>query len=105
MQVTDPNTLGAVPWYQSPVMISQVTSLISAAIALFPKWGEALGMKSAEQVNSTVTTVFAFIAVAAPVVGSILRVKSKIQPLTLTPTGAANHPATAVAAAKGVVKP
>lgn len=100
MQVTDPNTLGAAPWYQSPVLISQVTGLVSAVIALFPKWGEALGIKSAEQANSAVTTVFAFLAVAAPLVGSILRVKSKIQPLTLTTTGAANHPATAVAAAK-----
>lgn len=100
MTLTDPNTLGAVPFYKSPVQIAQVTTFVSALIAMFPKWGAVVGLTTPDQVNTAVETTFGFIALVAPFVGMILRAKSKIQPLTITPTGAANHPATAVAAAR-----
>lgn len=96
----DPNTVGAVPWYQSKVQIAQITSLVSAFIALFPKIGAALGLKTSDEINTTITTVFAFIAVAAPLVGTIFRAKSTIQPLTLTQAKADVHPATVAAEAK-----
>lgn len=97
MTVTDPNTVGAVPWYQSPVQIAQITTFVSAFIAMFPKIGDALGMKTSAEVNTAVTAVFGFIAVLAPIVGMVVRAKSKIQPLTLTQSKADSHPATIVA--------
>lgn len=97
MVVTDPNTVGAVPWYQSPVQIAQITTFVSAFIAMFPKIGAVLGMETPDKVNTAVTAVFGFIAVVAPFVGMVLRAKSKIQPLTLTQAKADNHPATAMA--------
>lgn len=100
MVITDPNTVGAVPWYQSPVQISQVTTFVSAVIAMFPKWGAAIGLTTPETVNTAVTTTFGFIALVAPFVGMILRAKSKIQPLTINQAKADAHPATAVAEAK-----
>lgn len=90
----DPGTVGAAPWYTSKVQIAQITSLVSALIVLFPKLGSALGLNTLDEVNTTITTVFAFIAVAAPLVGMIFRAKSTIQPLTLTQAKADAHPAT-----------
>lgn len=103
--ITDPNTVGAVPWYQSPVQISQVTTFVSAVIAMFPKWGTAVGITTPDQVNTAVTTVFGFIALVAPFVGMILRARSKIQPLTLSQAKADAHPATAVADARSTPPP
>lgn len=90
----DPQTLGAAPWYKSPVQIAQVTSLLSALVAMCPRVGVVLGLNSPNDVSNAVTTVFAFIAIAAPLVGTVLRARSTIQPLTLTQASADNHPAT-----------
>jgi uncharacterized membrane protein len=91
--VTTP-TVGAIPWFKSPVQIAQVTSLLSAAIALFPKLGTWLGIKTPDDVTTLVQTTFGFIALVAPIVGTIMRARSTIQPLTLTQTAADNHPST-----------
>jgi hypothetical protein len=87
----------AVPWYESKVQIAQVTALISAIVAMFPKVGTYIGITTATQVAPWVETVFGFIALAAPLVGTVLRAKSKYQPLTLTQAGADSHPATIAA--------
>ena len=94
---SDPNTVGAAPWYQSPVQITQITTFISAVIAMFPKWGVAMGLETPEKINTAVTATFGFIAVIAPFVGMVLRAKSTIQPLTLTQGKADIHPATLMA--------
>jgi hypothetical protein len=89
-----PVTAGAIPWYKSPQTIGLVTTFVSAAIALFPKVGQLLGMSSPGDVSNAVSTVFGFIAVAAPFIGTIVRAKSKEQPLTMTQAAADSHPAT-----------
>ncbi len=88
------DTVAAIPWYKSPVQIANVTAFISAIIALFPEVGKKLGMSTPTDVSTAVTTIFAFIAIAAPAVGGILRAKSKVQPLTMTAKQAEVHPNT-----------
>jgi formylmethanofuran:tetrahydromethanopterin formyltransferase len=83
-----PVTAGAIPWYKSPQQIGLVTTAVSAAVALFPKLGQALGLSSATAVSDAVTNIFGVIALVAPVVGSFIRAKSKVQPLTMTQSGA-----------------
>jgi len=76
--------LNPIPWYKSPQMIAMVTSAVSAIIALFPKIGTMLGLTSATQVSDAITNIFSAIAIFAPIVASVLRARSTIQPLTLT---------------------
>ena len=80
--------LNPIPWYKSPVQVAQVATAISALIAVFPRVGNWLGLTSPTAVNDAVTAVFGVIALVAPVVGTVLRAKSPIQPLTLTQTSA-----------------
>jgi hypothetical protein len=94
-------TVGALPWYKSPVQVSQVATGLSAAIALFPKLGTLLGVTTPADVTTFVQTLFGAIALIAPIVGTVLRARSKIQPLTLTQGNADSHPATAMAKAEG----
>lgn len=94
------NNLDAIPWYSSPVQIAQVTSAVSALIALFPKLGQALGWTSPSDISTGVTTIFGVIATAAAIYGSIKRASSPIQPLTLTQTSADVHPNTVANAEK-----
>src|SRR5580698_6102714 len=94
-------TVGALPWYKSPVQVAQVATFLSAAIALFPKLGTMLGITTPADVTNFVQTAFGAIALIAPIVGTVLRAKSTIQPLTLTQTSADNHPSTAMAKAEG----
>lgn len=93
MTTTDPNTVGAVPWYESPVQISQIVACISGVFTVFPQLAALLGMTDTTKITAAVT-------VAAAIAGLIFRARSKIQPLTLTQSRADNHPATAVADAK-----
>lgn len=91
----------AIPWYESRVQLAQVVALASAGIAIFPKVGTLLGLTSLASVQSAVELLFGAIAFIAPIVGSIWRAHSALQPLTLTKAAAAIHPATiAVAAAQ-----
>lgn len=97
MPDADPNTLGAVPWYQSPVQIAQVSSLVSTLVALFPQVGKAMGLETPSAVSNAVTLVFGVIAGVAALFGMVKRAKSNIQPLTLTQAKADVHPATLLA--------
>jgi hypothetical protein len=87
-----PSTLPAQPWYTSAVQKSQVTAAISALLALSPKLGSLLGLNTPVEVQAAVEAVFGVIALIAPVIGSILRAHSTVQPLTLTQKGADTHP-------------
>ena len=86
--------MNAIPWYKSPQQIGLVTTAISALIAIFPKLGQELGWTSPSDVTNGVTQVFGVIAVIAPLVGALVRARSKIQPLTLTQSAADVHPNT-----------
>lgn len=87
----------AIPFYKSPQTIGLVTTFVSAAIALFPKAGQLLGLAAPGAVESAVTSIFGAIAVIAPIVGAIARTKSTVQPITLTQAQADVHPVTVAA--------
>lgn len=102
----DPNpTVGALPWYKSPVQVAQTASFISGLVALSPKNGifTALGLTDPATVTTDVTGAFAVIALLAGLWGLIARARSKTQPLTITQANAEAHPATAVAIAAGTL--
>lgn len=88
------SNLDALVWYKSPQQIGLVTTAISALIAVFPKLGQLLGWSSPGDVANGVTAIFGVIAVIAPVVGTFIRARSTVQPLTLTQAGADMHPNT-----------
>lgn len=90
MTTTDPDTVGAAPWYTSPVQISQITAAISGVLTVFPQLANLVGLTDTTKITAAVTVV-------AAVAGAIFRARSKIQPLTLTQAKADNHPATVVA--------
>ena len=85
--------MNAIPWYKSPQTIGLVTTAVSALIALFPKIGPAIGINSAADISTVVTNIFGTIAILAPIVGTIVRAKSTVQPITLTQSQADAHPA------------
>ena len=94
--------LNPIPWYRSPVQIAQVATAISALVAVFPRVGIWLGLTSPTAITDAVTAIFGVIALVAPIVGTILRAKSNVQPLTLTQASADAKvtPATAEATGK-----
>jgi hypothetical protein len=73
------NNLDAIPWYKSAQQIGLVTTAISAIIAMFPKAGQLLGLSSPTDVS---------------IIGTFIRARSTVQPLTLTQSGADIHPNT-----------
>lgn len=93
--------LNPIPWYRSPVQIAQVTTVVSGLVAIFPKVGAYLGLTTPDAVNNAVTAVFGVVALVAPIVGTALRAKSPIQPLTLTKASAEAKITPETAAATG----
>lgn len=81
------------PWYTSQVQKAQVVSAITALIALFPKAGALVGIKTPDQVAIWVESIFGIATLAAPIVGIIWRAASRLQPLTWTKKAAAAAPA------------
>lgn len=86
----------ALPWYRSPVMISQVVTAISALAAVAPKIATKIGLTSTDVISSDVTAIFGVIAILAPIYGAFKRAKSTVQPLTMTQAGADVHPNTII---------
>lgn len=89
-----PVTTGAIPWYKSAQEITNVTTALSAAIAIFPKIGQWLGITNLSDTGVLVTNAFGVAAFVVPLIGARVRWTSKVQPLTGTASGAADHPAT-----------
>src|ERR1700679_2231959 len=81
-----------VPWYQSAVQKAQVVSAVTALIALFPKMGAVLGIKTPSEVATWVETIFGFATLAAPIVGIVWRAASHLQPLKWSKKAAAITP-------------
>jgi len=80
--------MNAIPWFQSPVMIGAVVSILSQALAIF-------GVQVApDTINKDVTAVFQVIAIGSGLYSAYKRKTSTVQPLTLTQTGADIHPQT-----------
>lgn len=89
--------VAAIPWYQSPVQKAQIAALLAAMVALSPKIGQVLGITTPGAAAAWVENIFGAITLLAPLVGTILRARSKLQPLTLTQGKADVHPATIAA--------
>lgn len=87
----------AIPWYQSPVQKAQIASLLAALVALSPKIGQVIGISTPGAAAAWVENIFGAITLLAPLIGTILRARSKLQPLTLTQGKADVHPATIAA--------
>lgn len=83
----------AIPWYRSPVVIAQVSSLITGVVAVAPKSSlvAALGLSNPETVSADVSLMFGIVAGVAQLVALIARTRSSIQPVTLTQVGADLH--------------
>lgn len=103
MPDSTPVQAAALPWYQSGVQKAQIAALVSALVALSPHVGKMLGIDTPTQATEWVETIFGFITLAAPIVGTVMRARSQIQPLTLTKAKAEVHPATLAAAAASSV--
>jgi hypothetical protein len=103
--INDPAPLPGVaaPWYTSQVQKAQVVSAVTALIALFPKAGTLLGIKTPDQVAVWVESIFGIATLAAPLVGILWRSRSKLQPLAWTKARAAATPAVPIQAAPPVV--
>jgi hypothetical protein len=87
----------AIPWFRSPQTIGLITTFIAAAVALFPKAGVLLGLTTPGAIQTAVENIAGVIALLAPVVGTVFRVKSTLQPITLTQAAADVHPVTIAA--------
>lgn len=84
--------MNAIPWYQSPVMIGAVVSIVSQLVVLF-------GLNIAPDVLSKdVDAVFQVLALAAAGYAAWKRKTSAVQPVTLTQKRADTHPATLASA-------
>jgi uncharacterized membrane protein len=93
------NVPPVIPWYKSSVQISQVTTMVSALMAMSPKLAAQLGLTTPANVQMAVEAFFGIVAFVAPIVGTFVRARSAIQPLTLTQARADAHPATQAATA------
>jgi hypothetical protein len=90
----NPSILPAVPWYQSPVQIAQLTTAVTALAAVSPKVAAFLGLTTPDAINTTVQNVCGGVSFLALLYGIFKRAKSPIQPLTLTQARADTHAAT-----------
>jgi hypothetical protein len=97
--MSQPQTVGALPWYQSPVMIAQVVTAITAFTAIAPQVAVKFGLTDQSAITNTVSSLFGVIAFIATLYGAFKRKTSTVQPLTMTQAAADVHPATAVAKA------
>jgi hypothetical protein len=99
MSTSAPNVLpevqlAAIPWYQSPVQRAIVVTLITSGVAVAPKIGFALGLKSPGDVENAVSFFFQLISIATGLYAYYQRKHSKLQPLTTTQAQADVHFAT-----------
>jgi hypothetical protein len=93
-----------IPWYQSPVLVGLLTTALTSFLALAPGYATKLGLTSKDAVPAVVEYIMQGLAFLALLFTMFKRVKSDVQPLTLTAAGAAVHPLTIAAnlAAQGV---
>lgn len=79
--------MNAIPWYQSPVMVSAVVAIISQALVLIGKQD----LFPVDAITAKVEAVFQIIALGATLWAAWKRKSSDIQPLTLNAAGAAKR--------------
>lgn len=75
--------MNTLPWYKSPVFIGAVTTIISQIIVLLGKQD----LYPIDVITKQVQSVFEIIALVSALYAGWKRMRSDIQPLTLTPRG------------------
>ena len=85
--------VAAIPWYRSPVVIAQASSIITGIAAVAPKSTLVanLGLTDPATVSADVSLIFGIIAAISQLVALVARVRSSVQPVTLTQVGADMH--------------
>lgn len=84
----------AIPFYKSPQTLGLITTFVSLSIAAFPKLGVGLGLTSPGAISAAVQNTMEVIGLVAAGLGTVYRVKSDVQPITLTQAAANVHPTT-----------
>ena len=87
-------TVGALPWYRSPVMVGAVVTILSTLAGLAPKAFAAVGLNNPTAIETAVASAFQVFALLAGVFTAVKRTTSTVQPLTSTQASADAHPAT-----------
>jgi hypothetical protein len=87
----------AAPWYTSAVQRAQLSTAIGAVVALSPRLGALIGIKTSADAAAWVECLAGTFTVIAPIAGMVWRAVSKLQPLTWTRAKADTHPGTIAA--------
>ena len=86
--------LPAIPWYKSSVTRGALISFATLLGVLAPKLAAVLGLTSTNAISAVVDNLLIVCAAIAALSTFIARVRSPIQPVTLTQAAADVHPAT-----------
>jgi len=97
MSATPTPPAPAAAWYTSKVQITQIATTLFALVGAFPIIGKWLHLNSMTDALAAVSAVAALAAIVSPLVGTFIRARSPLQPLTLTKAGAEVHPQTQAA--------
>jgi hypothetical protein len=81
----------AIPWYQSPVMKSQLVTALSALAAIAPHAAAKLGLSDESAVTVAVEGLFASASFASLLYAMVKRATSTVQPLKLSQASADAH--------------
>lgn|SRR5512146_1166605 len=85
---------GAIPWYQSPVYIGAVVTIVTTLASVAPKLATELGLTSADAISHFVQTILGSVALVSGLFTAWKRGTSSVQPITMTKAAAQNHPVT-----------
>lgn len=96
--------MNPIPWYQSPVQMRIVASVVAGLLSLFPSIGNLLGIETPDKVDHAVEVIFGTISLAMVAWAGHKRATSPIQPLTLTKASAESQTTPAGEMATNVVK-
>ena len=81
-----------IPVSASPVSLGLIVSILSSAALVAPSLAAKIGLTSPDAINTTAASLYtlitAGIAMASGIFALIKRVKSSLQPVTLTQAGA-----------------
>lgn len=82
----------AIPITKSPISLATIVSIISTLAVLAPSLAAKVGLTSPDAINSTAGAIYTIATLGVTLVSSVIaliaRIRSKIQPVTLTQAGA-----------------
>ena len=90
--------LPAIPWYKSSVTRGALTSFAALLVVLAPKLAVLLGLTSNDAISAVIDNLLIVAAALSALYTFIARIRSPVQPVTLTQAAADTHPATIASA-------